>query len=169
MIRLLAVALSLLLGSCGYHLAGQGGTPPGQVAQVYLHHVINLTSEPYVETTLDSAVSREFARSRGFSESASLQAADAELKIVIKKLQIQAVSYDRDDDIAELAAIMTIDALLTSREGQGPPWHRQLSWQTTYVASDNKMNQSDRKQQAVAEICQRIAEELLFQLQEAGR
>jgi len=165
---LLVFALSLMLCSCGYHFAEEGRLP-GKVSRIYIPAVVNHSGEAYVETTLVSFISREFARYRGFSEVGNADLADAELDVTVNSLQLQAVSYDSNDDVAELNASLTIAARLTSPADQGILWSRQLSWQTTYVASDDKMVQEEGKQKAISELCQRLAEELLFQLQKHDR
>lgn len=165
----LAILICCLLGSCGYQLAGQGGSLSGQPAKVFVPHVVNQTAEPFIETSLTRQISREVARHRDYVEVGGEAAADLKLAVVIKGYQNAALSYDGNDDIAEYRVVMTVQVLLTSLADKSLVWSSQLSWRAAYSAADDKMNQSDKESAAVDEICQRLAEEIVFQLQKGAR
>ncbi len=162
---ILTILLSCLLCGCGYHVTGQSASLPGQTLHVYLPYIVNQTTEPYIETELVSRISQELARCRNYSEVGNGDQADAQLSVVISKYVRQAVSYDSSDDIAEYRIEMTINATLTNVADGAVLWSQSIGWRATYVTSADKMVQRDRERGAVAEVCQRLAAEILFQMQ----
>jgi len=166
MMRALLLALFLLLSGCGYHFAGQGGLLSGQIQRVRLPYIVNYTTEPYVETLLVSKVTDELGRA-GVSEVHSDREADAVLRISIQHYSNTALSYDADDEIAEYRVTMTVAASLVRAQGGEPLWQDVLSWDAAYATLSDKALQDDSEQEATAEVCQRLAEEILFQLQNA--
>ncbi len=160
----LAFITLLLLSGCGYHFAGQGGHLPGGVNKIYVAPINNLTSEPYLETRLISRVTDEFARSRQIVEVFNSAAAEAILTLTIRTYSRQAISYDSQDDIAEYDSAMTVDARLTGVESNQDLWQQRISWKSSYSVSSDKAAQDSAEAKAIAEICQRLAEELRFRL-----
>ena len=162
----LTILLSILLCGCGYQLAGQGTSLSGEPLKVYLPHVGNQTSQPYVDTLLVSSLSHELARSLHYSEVTAELGADRLLSVVITKYLRQALSYNSSDDIAEYRVTMTVDVLLTRSSDRSVLWKQAIDWQATYVTRDDKMAQSDSENLAVEEICQRLAAEIIYQMQQ---
>ncbi len=154
----------LLLSGCGYHFAGQGGHLPGGVSKIYVAPINNLTSEPYLETRLISRVTDEFARSRQIAEVFNSAAAEAILTLTIRGYSRQAISYDSKDNIAEYDSVMTVDARLARAESNQDLWQQSISWKSSYSVSSDKAAQDSAEAKAIAEICQRLAEELRFRL-----
>ena len=154
----------LLLSGCGYHFAGQGGHLPGGVSKVYVAPINNLTREPYLETILISRVTDEFARSRQITEVFNSAAAEAVLTLTIRKYSSQAISYDSQDDIAEYDSAITVDARLSRVASNQELWQQRISWKSSYSVSADKAVQDSAETKAIAEICQRLAEELRFRL-----
>ena len=161
---ILTILLSCMLCGCGYHLAGQEELLSGQVLRVYIPYIINQTSEPYVETILVSRLSQEMARQKRYSEVRDKGQAEANLTVIVKNYNNKAISYDRNDEIAEYRVAVTVDAALIKISDAATLWSQQISWQASYATADDKMTQSDRERLAVEEICQRVAAEILFQM-----
>ena len=161
---LLTILLSCLLCGCGYHLAGQGGPSPGQVMHVYLPYIVNQTAEPYIESEIVSRISQEMAHYRNYSEVNSSEQAEAQLSVVINKYSRQAIAYDSLDNIAEYRVSITIIVTLSNVSDRSILWSQPIGWQATYTTTADKMAQRDRERQTVAEICQRLAGETLFQM-----
>lgn len=137
---------------------------PGGVSKIYVAPINNLTSEPYLETRLISRVTDEFARSRQIAEVFNSASAEAILTLTIRTYSRQAISYDSHDDIAEYDSAMTVDARLTRVKSNQDLWQQRISWKRSYSVSSDKAAQDSAEAKAIAEICQRLAEELRFRL-----
>ncbi len=73
------MVLSLIvLGSCGYHLAGTGSTLPRHIKKIYIPPIKNNTARAEVETYMTAALRDEMAR-RGKEVVDKREDADAEL------------------------------------------------------------------------------------------
>ena len=59
---------------------------------------------------------------------------------------------------------MTVDARLTRTGSNQDLWQQRISWKSTYSVSSDKAAQDSAEAKAIAEICQRLAEELRFRL-----
>ena len=164
----LAVIIVFLTGlfGCGYHFSGHGGTLPGNVSKLYIPLFINQTSEPLLENLLSSLVSEVFSRNEQVSQVETAGQADAVLEGRISSYRSRAVSYDRNDDVSEYRAALTVTAVLRGLPAGDPLWQGTVSWEADYLAAEDKTVQEDLEQQAVEEICLRLAEELLNQLAE---
>ena len=88
----LVVAL-LLVGGCGYHVAGKGGGGmPGSITEFALPVFINETRKPDIEALVTSAFADEFLTTVKVTDSAR-----AKMLGRIRSYNLTAVSYSRDD------------------------------------------------------------------------
>ena len=117
---LLSTAYCLLLtvfAGCGYHIAGQGGGMPGNVATMSIPFFRNQVQKPDVETFITTALIDEFVRSnvvRVVDENG-----EAVLKGVVTGYVLTPVSFNRNDVIQEYRLTITLEVeLVRSSDGK---------------------------------------------------
>lgn len=156
--------LALCLTSCGYNFPGHSGTLPAGVERVYIPLFVNNTAEPLLENELTNRVSEVFSRNSSIVQVKKLTQADAQLFGIISGYSTSAISYDRNDDIGEYKATMTVAVSLIATASKDILWDNDISWSRVYSAADDKGTQEDFEQQAIDEISLRLAEEILYRL-----
>ncbi len=161
--NLLSCMLLLCLTACGYNFAGQGELPGG-AKTIFVPLFKNQTAEPLLENNLSNAVSVVFARNNRMSLIADRQAADAVFEGVVKSFSSRALAYDQNDDISEYRATIQVEARLLQEDDGRLLWQGTVAWSEAYDAATNKNLQEVLKQEAIDEISQRLAEELLYRL-----
>jgi len=161
---LLIFSLLLLLTGCGYHFPGKTGTLPGDVKLVQIPLFANRTAKPQLENKLSNRVSEVFARNKNITLVEQAAQADAVLEGVIRSYTAKALSYNKNDDISEYRASITVEAKLRQVKDGRLLWNGVLSWDESYIAADDKGRQSDLEDQAIDEIVLRLSEELLYRL-----
>lgn len=162
--RRLLLLLLLVLTGCGYHFSGQGGELPGGGKKLYLPLFVNRTAEPRLENRLASDLSLVFARNSAIAQVEQRELAEAVLEGVISSYSTRAVSYDRNDDISEYRATMSVDVKLRAVADGRLLWQGTVSWSDEYLAADDKNLQADYEREAKEEISMRVAEEILSRL-----
>jgi outer membrane lipopolysaccharide assembly protein LptE/RlpB len=162
--RLAVVVLLLSLLGCGYHFPGTGGALPGDVKNVYLPLFVNRSSEPQLENLLGNELSRVFSRNANIELVEDQQQAEAILEGTISAYGSRALSYDKNDDISEYRATMTLNVKLRQLSDGRLLWQGDVSWADEYQAADDKSVQEDLEREAIEEISLRISEELLSRM-----
>ena len=157
-------ALFFCLTGCGYHFPGQGGVLPEGVEKVYIPLFNNKTSEPQLESKLTSRLSEVFSRNSRITQVKNKEAAEAVLEGTIRTYKSSALFYDKNDDIGEYRATMTVDVALHKPDSDELLWKRTVSWSEDYSSSSNKSDQYGLEKVAIDEISLRLAEEILYQL-----
>ncbi|APG26806.1 hypothetical protein A7E78_02405 [Syntrophotalea acetylenivorans] len=150
----------LLLSACGYRLQGRSDSLPGDVRSLHVELFRNDTYEPLIENSVTNEVVERFARHDRLELVEEPSRAEGILGGRIVKYSNRAISYDRDDDIAEKRSQMTVEAVLR-RVGNGEVlWKGTVVWQEDYSVNIDKVVQDDREQAAIQVISQRLADEL---------
>ncbi len=160
----LLLLLLLVLAGCGYHFSGYGGALPGGVKKLYLPLFVNRTAAPRLENRLNSDLSLVLARNSAIWQVEQREQAEAVLEGEISTYSTKAVSYDRNDDISEYRATMSVAAKLRAVEDGRLLWQGTVSWSEEYLAADDKNVQADYEREAREEISLRVAEEILSRL-----
>ncbi len=156
----LVTLLALLLSACGYRLQGRDDTLPGDVRSLYVEMFRNDSYEPYLENTLTNEVVGRFSRHGRVEIVEQPLNAEGILGGRIVTYSNTALSYDRDDNIAEYRSQMTVEAVLRRVDNGEVLWKGPVVWQEDYSVSSDKVLQDDREQAAIQEISQRLADEL---------
>ena len=162
--RYLLLLLVLLSAGCGYHFPGTSGAFPSGVKSVYLPLFVNQTSETRLENRLSSDLSEVLSRNGNVSQVESRQQAEGILEGTITSYSTSAVSYDSSDDISEYRATMQVAVILRSVADGRLLWQGLVSRSEEYLAADDKNLQDDYENQAIEEISQRVAEDILSNL-----
>ncbi|MFO7813134.1 MAG: LptE family protein [Pelovirga sp.] len=161
--RLLLLAVALLLGACGYHFPGQGGSLPGGVERIHISMFDNLTREPLLENRLTTEVIDIFS-GRSNIRHVAIEDAQAELTGRILSYDSSSIAYQQDDQISKYRAGMVVAVRLQGIDNQRLLWDGTVRWQTEYDAAADKMLQGDDERQAQDELARRLAEEIFSRL-----
>lgn len=156
----LLVLFTLMLSACGYRLQGRSDNLPGNVRNLHVELFRNDSYEPFLENTVTNEMVGRFARHGRIEIVEQLSLAGGVLGGRIVQYSNSALSYDRNDDIAEYRSNMTVEAVLRRVENGEVLWKGTVAWQEDYAVSSDKVLQDDREQAAIQEISQRLADEL---------
>lgn len=156
--------VSLLLASCGYHFPGTSGTLPGGVEQLSLALFANKTVEPRLEQTLFAEMSSALSRNSSIHLVKSESNADGVLNGTIVSYANRASAYDSSDDVSEYRATLVVQAVLKRIDSDEVLWQGRLSRSSDYSVEDDKMMQEDLEDDAIEELCERLADDLLSRL-----
>jgi len=160
----LILFVALLLCGCGYHFPGHGGALPGGVKKLHIPLFVNRTAEPLLENEISNSVSEVLSRNSNISLVDSADVAEAILEGEVQSYSAGALSYDKNDDISEYRATVTIAVRLRQAQDGRLLWQGKLSWNEDYQAADDKAEQENLEQAAIETICLRLAEELLYRM-----
>ncbi len=160
----LLLGLALSLAGCGYHVPGTSGGALSEVQTLYVQLFENERFEPFLENELTNAVSSQLARKRDARLVESAVLADAVLSGTITDYQTAAVSYNRDDNIAEYRSTMTIVVMLRRTRDNKILWKGNASWSKEYFTAIDKTAQEDNEAEAIDEISRRLAEEIYYRI-----
>lgn len=161
--RLFLLLATLLLGACGYHFPGQGGTLPGGVERIHIAMFDNQTREPLLENLLTTAVIDVFS-GRPSIRQVAIAEAEAELNGRILSYDSRSISYQQGDQISKYRASMVVAVRLQRYDDQALLWEGTVRWQTEYDAAADKMLQGDDERLAQDELARRLAEEIFSRL-----
>jgi outer membrane lipopolysaccharide assembly protein LptE/RlpB len=130
------------------------------VRSLYVELFRNESYEPFLENALTNEVVGRFSRHGRLEIVEQPAQAEGIIGGRIVGYSNSALSYNRDDQIAEYRSKMTVEAVLR-RVGNGEVlWKGTVVWQEDYPVSSDKVVQDDREQAAIQEISQRLADEL---------
>ena len=163
MMRLLPLVMVLLLGACGYHFPGQGGSLPGGVERIHVSMFDNLTSEPLLENRLTTEVIDIFS-GRSTIRHVAIEEAEAEMTGRILSYESSSIAYQQGDQISKYRASMVVAVRLQDIDNQALLWDGTVRWQTEYDASADKMLQGDEERRVQDELARRLAEEIFSRL-----
>jgi outer membrane lipopolysaccharide assembly protein LptE/RlpB len=161
--RLLLVVVVLLLGACGYHFPGQGGSLPGGVERIHVSLFANQTREPLLENLLTTEII-DILSGRPNIRHVALEEAEAELTGRILSYDSSAIAYQQGDQISKYRASMVVAVRLQRIDNQALLWDGTVRWQSEYDAAADKMLQGDDERRAQEELARRLAEEVFSRL-----
>lgn len=161
--RWLLLVAALLLGACGYHFPGQGGSLPGGVERIHISMFENLTREPLLENRLTTEIIDIFS-GRPNIRQVAMEEAEAELTGRILSYDSSSIAYQQDDQISKYRASMVVAVRLQGIDNQMLLWDGTVRWQTEYDAAADKMLQVDDERRAQDELARRLAEEIFSRL-----
>jgi len=160
-----AAALLLTLSACGYHAPVAGDDWPGRDGRtLYVDLFANATTEPYLDSVVTDEVAVQMSRSRLIELTEDRATADLLLNGTVTAFASSAGAYNRQDEISEYTASMTVTARLLRRSDGSVLWKETLSRSQTYAAFADKSLQQDVESLAARTIAKRIAEDLLARL-----
>jgi|OpeIllAssembly_1097287.scaffolds.fasta_scaffold08056_4 hypothetical protein len=116
-----AVAVVLLLSSCGYRLSGTGSLVPEGVRTIAVPAFINNTNEPYVDVEITRAVVNEFIAD-GRLRVADVEGADLALRGKVMKFEVTALSYTADSYVQQYRVRLVVDVFLEDLRTRKELW-----------------------------------------------
>jgi outer membrane lipopolysaccharide assembly protein LptE/RlpB len=152
------------LGGCGYHLAGRGKVLPANVHSLYIQIFANRTYKSFLEDEVTNAVTEQFVLGTHLRLVENPAGADAILSGEVTAYTSRPIAYDRNDNILQYRASMTVSAVLKRAEDEKVLWKGNVTWTEAYSANQNKSIQYDNESAAIAVISERNAQELYFRI-----
>jgi Lipopolysaccharide-assembly len=122
---LLAGAIMMSLGGCGYEWVGQSSLLPKDAQTVYVEPFINRSRDVGMEKELTSALRSEFYRRGRLRVVDAADQADIIVSGVVRSLETSVASVNRYDEVLQYQAILTLDATLRRREPNEILWRGQ--------------------------------------------
>ena len=159
--RLVVLAL-LLLAGCGYQFSA--GRLPGDIRLLNLPLAVNQTTEPLLENILAAPLTAVFARQQAVVLVESESGSDAVLQAIITHYDVNPLSYDSNDRISELSAMLRVHFTLKQQKDGRLLWQGDLQRQETYRAAVDKNQQEDLESIAIESMARDIADDLLYRL-----
>ena len=120
----IAAALSVGLGSCGYSLVVPGPAPDG-ISNVHVARADVGDGDPLLADALTRELRREIRRGGRFAVSPSSGEADAVLSVTVTTHRARAIAFDAFDDVLDYETTLAADAALTPRGGGDAAWSKQ--------------------------------------------
>ena len=156
--RLLLLLLCLvLLGGCGYHLAGKETHSPPGVRSIAIPTLKNQTLEPGIETHFTQAFLRQFILDRRVNV-VDRKEADSILEGTIKSFYLLSTSYDKSGFATEFQTVVVMDIALKRRNGEILWKEKDLLERAWYRTSPSAIASEDNKQNAIQKVAESVAE-----------
>jgi hypothetical protein len=108
---LVALALAVLVGGCGYSVHG---TLPGDIKTIAVPIFQNLTREPAVEGLITRAVVEAFS-TNGRLKVVSAAEADAVLDGEVTGYNVYSIAFDQDSNVRQYRLVVSVNLLLRDR------------------------------------------------------
>ena len=168
----LALAVSCLLSSCGYHLTG--GTHSSSLIAgktIAIPMCRSMSYRPNLETVLTGSLVDEFALRSGGMVVAE-DAAELVLTGTIVSYTSAAVSYTAADKVSEYRNTMKVEATLTEKRSEKVLWKGTITEFHDYPAfldpndPDSIAKQQNSDEAALREISRKIARQLFQNMSE---
>jgi len=159
--RFLMLLLCLvLLGGCGYHLAGKETHSPPGVRSIAIPTLKNQTLEPGIETHFTQAFLRQFILDRRVNVM-DRKEADSILEGAIKSFYLLSTSYDKSGFATEFQTVVVMDIALKRRNGEILWKESDLLERSWYRTSPSAIASEDNKQGAIQKVAESVAERVL--------
>ena len=112
-----ALALTVLLAACGYHVAGKGDLLPKDIRTIAVTPFFNVTSRYKIEQYLTRSVSHEFLSRTRYKVVADESQADAVLRGGVINIYLTPIIFDPASNRAStIQAITQLQVTLTERK-----------------------------------------------------
>jgi outer membrane lipopolysaccharide assembly protein LptE/RlpB len=112
-----ALAFTVLLAACGYHVAGKGDLLPKDIHTIAITPFFNVTSRYKIEQYLTRSVSHEFLSRTRFKVVSDESQADAVLRGGVMNIYLTPIIFDPASNRAStIQAIAQLQVTLTDRK-----------------------------------------------------
>lgn len=158
--RIAALAAALAVAGCGYHLVGYGGQFPAGVKSLAVPIFENRTGNVEIARTLTNHFVRELLGT-GKVKVLPLGEADAAVRGVITRYEIEPITFRRDRTATENRLVVSADVSLVLR-GEGEPVFRESGVTRYYeypVSEDLAVDQKEQdlaRQEVSRELSQKV-------------
>lgn len=156
--KVLAAALALLLGGCGYHVAGTASLLPKEIHTIAVPAWKNVSTQYRFSDYIAQAVTREFIARTRYTIVADPAKADAVLTGSVARLQSSATVFDPVTNRAAAAQIIVqVQVRLTGRDGKILFDQPALEFRDRYEISVDPKQYFDESQVATERMARDIA------------
>jgi hypothetical protein len=159
----LAIFLSLIFclttAGCGYHFAGTGGQPPGDIKSIAVDVLQNNTAEIGLEKVFTNAILNEFIRWKKLPIKPRKEA-DGVLGGTIAEIKIREVSHVDSDKTLTSRVTITLKLTLKRVETDEILWKKNLRYHEEYIETGNALDTALLRRQATNEIAEYLAEQI---------
>lgn len=114
-----------LVGGCGYQLAGESSLLPENARTIYVEPFVNRSRDVGMDQELTSALRGEFYRRGRLSVVNQSEQADLILSGVVRSLEQRVASVNREDEVLQYEAVLTLDVTLRRRQPNEVLWRGQ--------------------------------------------
>lgn len=153
------ILFPLILVTCGYHFAGTGGQPPGDIHSIAIDVLENKTAEIGLETIFTNAIINEFVRWKRLPVK-SRSGAEAVLGGSIANIKTEEVSHIERKKTFETRVTVTLALTLKRNETGEILWQKKLSYYDEYVETGSALNTATLRRQSFNRIAEFLAEKI---------
>jgi len=161
--RILALVLVLALvgafSGCGYHFAGTGGRPPGDIDSIAIDVLENKTAQIGLETIFTNAILNEFIRWKNLPVKTRGQA-DAVLGGSITRINFSEISHRSRERTFQTRVTINLALALKRIETDEVLWERKYSYYDEYVQTGDALDTATLRRQAFNRIAEFLAEKI---------
>ena len=149
--------IALFCGACGYHFADQGGFP-GDNERLFVKVLENKTQETGVESIVTEALLNELTLRKTNQLASGIDDADVVLSGAVSLVTINTISVSKPDVADERRVNVTVDLILTQKDGNIIWAANDLSdFEEYFVDTDTEQTDANRRD-AIRVLSKRIAE-----------
>jgi outer membrane lipopolysaccharide assembly protein LptE/RlpB len=153
----------LLVISCGYRFAGQGGFP-GDTDRLFVKVLENRTQETGVENIVTAALLSELTLRKTDNLASGLDNADVVLSGVVEEVAISTIATRKKDTAAERRVTVTVDLKLAKQNGNVVWATQDFSDNEGYSVDANNERTDQNRRDAIRVLSRRIAEKVVNRL-----
>jgi outer membrane lipopolysaccharide assembly protein LptE/RlpB len=121
----IAIGMAATLGACGYQFVGDSSLLPKDAKTMYVEPFVNRSRDVGIEKELATALRGEFYRRGHLKVVESSEQADVILSGVIRSLDSNVASVNRDDEVLQYESVLILDVTLRRREPNEILWRGQ--------------------------------------------
>lgn len=161
------LALSLLLGACGYALVGRGTNVPEDIQEVYLSPFENRTQRQLLDQFVTEAIAEELVKRRRFEVVGELSEADADLSGEVVAFGLTPITFDDQGRATEYEISLTAQVLFRRVPGEEVVWKADnYQFRETYEVELGEAGFLDLEEEAIQGAAERFAETMVSDLLE---
>ena len=153
------LALAGTLAGCGYHFAGTGGQPPGDIDSIAIDILDNNTAQIGLETVFTNAILNEFIRWKNLPVRPRSQA-EAALGGSITRIDFRELSHQDRERTFQTRVTITLSLALVRLKTDEILWERKYSYYDDYVETGDALETAVLRRQAVNRIAEFLAEKI---------
>jgi hypothetical protein len=154
------LVISMIHSGCGYHFAGAGGQPPGDIESIAIENLQNRTAEIGLETLFTNAILNQFIRWKRL-EVRPKNEAEAVLGGSIYRIRTTDVSHLAPKETLETRVTVTLAVVLKKADSDDVLWQNPaLSYFEEYVETGEALATNRLRREALSKIADFLAEKI---------
>jgi outer membrane lipopolysaccharide assembly protein LptE/RlpB len=158
--RHLYLLLIVVLTSCGYHLAGQAGTIPGNLQRISVPMFSNSTTVPGFEQLVTAAVRRQLQRD-GRTRLGTDASSATQLRGEIRRYELSLLASDRSDFALEYRVEVEVHVVVEDLRQHQNILDQTLAINTEYVISPQLVPTDIARERALQAVAREAGERIV--------